>query len=134
MSVQLQVTTREDAQWSAMAVNTGTGAAAGTAVLSAPVGWAKIFAMRVQYPAGTAAPAGLTGFIELQYVQNGIVRLPDNTDPIRVPVTDDTEVCLYTPPNSALNLQFNISDLRALGVLMDNKGIRLSVLHTLTKC
>lgn len=133
MSAQLQVQLDDNAQWSAMAGTTGTGATAGTVTVAAPIGWRKLYAIRVQYPAAALGP-GLTGFIEVQYLQNSVERLPSNTDPIRVPVTDDTEVFVYAPPNAALNLQFFVLDLRYQGALLDNKAVRVSVLHTLERC
>jgi len=116
-----------------MAGTVGTGAAVGTMTVAAPIGWRKLYAIRVQVPSVTGGP-GLTGFVEVQYLQNSVERLPSNTDPIRVPITDDTEVFVYAPPNAALNLQFFVLDLRYKGVVVDGLGCRVSVLHTLERC
>lgn len=136
MSVQVQITLDEQAQWSAIAGTTGNGTttgATGTVTLSAPIGWRKLYAMRMQYPGATAGP-GLTGYIEFQPIQNSVSLLPNNEDPYRVPITDDSEVVVYSPPNPALNLQFLVRDLRYQGTLLDAKAVRLFVLHTLEKC
>lgn len=126
MSAQLQLQIPDNAQWTVIGGTTDTS---GNAVVAAPVGYKKIFAMRVQVP--QAASLGLTGYIQFQYVQNSVDRLPTNTDPFSVPVTDDTEVALYSPPNPALNLQFNVNDLRLAGAVLNVKPFRLFVLHTL---
>ena len=126
MSVQLQLQVPDNAQWTVIG---GTTDATGNVTVAAPVGYRKIFAMRVQYPG--AATLGLTGYVQFQYVQNSVDLLPTNVDPFSVPVTDDTEVALYTPPNPALNLQFNVRSLALAGVLLNAKAIRLFVLHTL---
>ena len=126
MSAQLQLQIPDNAQWTVIG---GTTDASGNATVAAPVGYKKIFAMRVQVP--SAATLGLSGYVQFQYVQNSVDRLPSNTDPFSVPVTDDTEVALYTQPNPALNLQFNLYDLRLAGTLKVTTPFRLYVLHTL---
>lgn len=130
MSVQIQLQLNELAQWSAVEGVTGSGSKVGTVVLSAPVPWRKIYAFRLQYPNNTSQ-LGLTGYIEFQYIQNSIDRLPNNTDPYRVPVTDDTEAVLYTP-TLAQPLQFNLYALELAGVPLDTAMVRLFILHSLT--
>lgn len=130
MSLQLQLTTREDAQWSALG---GTTDANGNVTVAAPVGWARIYALRVQYPDANNGP-GLTGYVEFQYIQNSNNLLPDNTDPYRVPVTDDSEPVLYSQKLPNLPLQFICQDLRYRGTALNAKSVRVFVLHTLSKC
>lgn len=130
MSVQLQLGPRDDAQWSALE---GVTNATGDVTVSAPINWDRLYAIRFQYPAANLGP-GLTGFIEFQFVQNSIERLPTNTDPYRVPITDDSEPVLYTPPKFAQPLQFIVRGARYQGAAINTAAVRVFVLHSLSKC
>lgn len=130
MSVQLQLAPRDDVQWSALE---GTTDATGNVNVSAPVNWKRVYAIRFQYPAANAGP-GLTGFIEFQFVQNSIEKLPNNQDPFRVPITDDSEPVLYSPPPLSLPLQFNVKGAAYQGTLLNAKAVRVFVLHSLSRC